>query len=319
MGQKDITEKALIQLNDVFADIVNNLVFEGKQRVAENELEGAKTHSIYQGETTFHELERDVSKFWKKKNIRIALLGIENETIPENDMPLRIIGYDGTAYRDQIRYKTDSDGKRIKTVSCYPVITLVLYFGYNKHWDKAKTLHEALGDNLDDKIKRLIPEYRINLYEIAYLTDEQLKGFKSDFRFVANYFVQMQRTGHYTGSKEKIKHVREVLQLMSVLTGDGRFAKIYDDSDWKKLKGEPENMCEALDYIEQRGMARGEDKQLITIVCRKLRKGKDAEQIAEDLDEDEIRVQMICDIAEDYAPEYDEEEILKKVSALKEA
>ena len=94
-----------------------------------------------------------------------------------------------------------------------------------------------------------------------------------------------------------------------MLTGDGRFVKMYDDGDWKKLKGEPGNMCEALDYIEQRGMARGEDKHLVTLVCRKLRKGKVAEQIAEELDENGIRVQMICDIAEDYAPEYDEEEI----------
>ena len=78
-------------------------------------------------------------------------------------------------------------------------------------------------------------------------------------------------------------------------------------------------MCEALDYIEQRGIAKGEDKHLILLICRKLRKGKRAEQIAEDLDEDEIRVQMICDIAEKYAPEYDEEKILNEVSALKEA
>lgn len=63
MGQNDIAEKALIQLNDVFADIVNNLVFEGKQCVGEDELESAGTHSVYQGETVFRELERDVSKF----------------------------------------------------------------------------------------------------------------------------------------------------------------------------------------------------------------------------------------------------------------
>lgn len=322
MGQKDITEKALIQRNEVFADIVNNLVFEGKQQIGEDELEMAGTHFVYQGEAGFRELERDVSKFWKKKNIRIALFGIENETVPENDMPLRVIGYDGSAYRDQIKYEIDSEGKRIKTIKCFPVITLVLYFGYKKHWDKAKTLHEALGDTLDDRIKSLVSDYKMNLYEIAYLTDEQLKGFKSDFRFVADYYVQMQRTGHYKGSKEEMKHAREVLQLMAVLTGDGRFADMYDDEDWKKMKGEPKNMCEAIDYYEQRGIeqgiVRGEDKHLIALICRKLRKGKDAEQIAEDLDEDEIRVQMICNIAEKYAPEFDEEQILKDVLMLKE-
>lgn len=250
------------------------------------------------------------------------MLGIENETIPENDMPLRVIGYDGTAYRDQIKYETDPEGKRSKTVRCYPVITLVLYFGYKKHWDKAKTLHEALGDTLDDRIKFLVPEYRMNLYEIAYLNDKQLNGFKSDFRFVADYFVQMRQTGHYAGSKEEMKHVREVLHLMAVLTGDNRFVGMYEDESWKTMKGVPGNMCEALDYIEQKGIeqgiVRGEDKHLIEQICRKLRKCKNAEQIAEDLDEDEIRVQMICDIAKKYAPEYDEGQILNDVLAMKE-
>ena len=39
MGAKDIAEKHLEELNDVFADIVNVLLFDGEQLVKENELE----------------------------------------------------------------------------------------------------------------------------------------------------------------------------------------------------------------------------------------------------------------------------------------
>jgi hypothetical protein len=39
MGVKDIAEKNLEAFNDVFADIVNVLLFNGKQLVQENELE----------------------------------------------------------------------------------------------------------------------------------------------------------------------------------------------------------------------------------------------------------------------------------------
>ena len=41
MGEKDITEKTLEAYNDVFADIINVLLFNGKQVVKENELEDA--------------------------------------------------------------------------------------------------------------------------------------------------------------------------------------------------------------------------------------------------------------------------------------
>lgn len=38
MGEKDIAEKTFIDLNDVFADIVNVLIFKGKQIIHEDSL-----------------------------------------------------------------------------------------------------------------------------------------------------------------------------------------------------------------------------------------------------------------------------------------
>ena len=239
MAKKDITEKALEAYNDVFADIVNNLIYGGKSVVKENELEQGRERSVYTGDKALREQERDTSKYWRKNEIRIAYFGLENETEPEDGFPFRIIGYDGAAYRDQISYKKGADGKRHKTIDRYPVITLVLYFGYEKHWDKPLTLYEALGNKLNDELKPFVNDYRINLFEIAYLTDEQLAGFKSDFWFVADYFVQMQRTGTYKGSDKEMKHVREVLQLLSSLTGDNRFIEAADS------KTIPENAKEA--------------------------------------------------------------------------
>lgn len=42
MGEKDITEKMLADHNDVFADIINVLLFNGKRIVNENELQSTK-------------------------------------------------------------------------------------------------------------------------------------------------------------------------------------------------------------------------------------------------------------------------------------
>ena len=47
MAGKDITEKTLIAYNDVFADIINVLLFNGKRIVKENELQDAVTRSMY--------------------------------------------------------------------------------------------------------------------------------------------------------------------------------------------------------------------------------------------------------------------------------
>ena len=112
MAGKDITEKALEAYDDVFSDIINVLLFDGDDFVKEDELEQGRERGDYSGERGIREHERDVSKFWKKSNIRISYFGLENETEAEDDMPFRIIGYDGAAYRDQIGYYTGSDGRR---------------------------------------------------------------------------------------------------------------------------------------------------------------------------------------------------------------
>ena len=57
----------------------------------------------------------------------------------------------------------------------------------------------------------------------------------------------------------------------------------------------------------------GEENRLIRQVCRKLRKGKDVEQIADELEEDEIRIKAICDVAEAFFPYYDEEKVIAAI------
>ena len=257
MAEKDMTEKALEAFNDVFADIVNNLLFHGRKRLLEEELEQGRERSVYQGEKALREQERDTSKYWRKSSIRIAYIGLENETEAENDMPLRVIGYDGAAYRDQIAYEMDEGGRRKKARDRYPVVTLVLYFGYKKRWDKATTLYEAIGKNVDDDLMPFVNDYHINLFEIAWLTDEQVLGFQSDFGIVADYFVQMRKTGTYNGSDKDVRHMREVLQLLSVLTADARFMETMDAAG---EGGGLHNMSEVLEKIEEKGIEKGIEK-----------------------------------------------------------
>ena len=45
MGQKDITEKRLIAKDEVFADIYNNIVFQGEQILDSRTLESLPTES----------------------------------------------------------------------------------------------------------------------------------------------------------------------------------------------------------------------------------------------------------------------------------
>ena len=65
MAQKDTSEKILESYNDVFSDIVNVLLFNGKQVLSADELEDQAPRSYYKADGKIREIERDVAKRWK--------------------------------------------------------------------------------------------------------------------------------------------------------------------------------------------------------------------------------------------------------------
>ncbi len=86
MADKDVTEKTLEAYNDVFADIMNVLLFDGERVVSPRSLQDATTVSQYKFDDQLHEQERDVAKFWKKGNVRLTLCGLENQTKIDRDI-----------------------------------------------------------------------------------------------------------------------------------------------------------------------------------------------------------------------------------------
>ena len=242
MGQKDMAEKLLADYNDVFADIVNVLLFDGRDEVSEDDLVETKVKSQYKADDSkLHEQERDVAKILKKDNVKMVLLGLENQTAIDADMPLRCLAYDGASYRSQLLNKS---------AERYPVITVVLYFGMDR-WDKSRHLSETV--HVPEIWKPYFNDYQAHVFEIAYLSPEQVKMFKSDFGIVADYFVQKRMTGDYIGSSEDIRHIDEVMKLLAVFA-DKRF---MDNMVISSSKRRPKNMCEVLDRIEEKGRAEG--------------------------------------------------------------
>lgn len=73
---------------------------------------------------------------------------------------------------------------------------------------------------------------------------------------VADYFVQKRENGDYVPSSQDLTHVQETLQLLSIMTNDHRFEDAYNTSTDDR-KGGPRNMCDVLDKVESRGIAKG--------------------------------------------------------------
>ena len=244
MNGKDITQKMLERYNDVFADIVNVLLFNGKRIVDEDALTDTPVDSALKIDGEIHSQDRDVAKYWKNSQINIALFGLENQTVPDKLMPMRVIGYDGAEYKKQVleenRYKKK-----------YPVITLVLYMGYDRNWKYSNSLLDLL--EVDENLKPYVSDYKINIFEIAFLNREKIDLFKSDFRMLADYLYQMRTTNAYRGDESNVKHVDEILMLMSAMSGFKNVENIIKVAHERKVS----NMKGFFELAEEKGLEKG--------------------------------------------------------------
>ena len=258
LGEKDILEKKLLMFNDVFADFVNGIMFDGKEVVKEDELVDLSGWSHYKGDDSKHRFQdRDVVKLWKKENVVISLIGIENQDIPDEDMVFRVISYDGASYRTQLvekerrkrKKKVDKVAeKSAEKLDIFPVITFVIYYG-EEEWRHETTLHKRL--NLDSELKHYVSDYSINLIDLKKLSEDDINKFKKDFKLIADYMVK--------GSKHKadridLNHPEEVSELILRLTGEELPFEVECEEGGKNMEKFFEPMFER---AEARGEARG--------------------------------------------------------------
>ena len=129
-----------------------------------------------------------------------------------------------------------------------------------------------------------------------------------------NYWLQ-----HLRGN---LKEGRELQDLMERYERH-RHSKWYQAAmdlivraNWDRMKEEKE-MCEALrelfaDELQEskaQGKEQGEETKLISLVCKKIRKNKAVSVIAEELEEPEEQISLICETARQFAPDYDADQI----------
>lgn len=170
LGEKDILEKKLFMFNDVFAEFVNGIMFDGEEVIKENELLDLSGWSRYKGDDSkFRIQDRDVVKLWKKENMIISLIGIENQDVPDANMVFRVLSYDGASYRTQLaeqerrkrklRGADKTDNVSGVTQDVYPVITFVIYYG-EKEWKYETTLLKRL--KIKGVFEKYVSDYKVN-------------------------------------------------------------------------------------------------------------------------------------------------------------
>lgn len=260
MGQKDLTEKSLEFYPDVFADVINALLYQGDQVLRAQNLQAAPTETLYHGKqgglrNQFH----DVSKYEMDNDKIRAQYTLENESVVKRKTILRRAGYAGAVYREQY------GGKDI-----FPFVSITLFWGKGG-WNAPKSLHQLF--KCGGKQKKIVDNMRLNIYEMAYLPKSVRDCFSSDMRIVVDYLAEGKE---YIPSNQRIVHLEELLLMLKALTGDTRYEEILPAMQEEQKKAGGVSMCELLDKYENRGMEKGMARVNELIKCL-LRDGRNGE------------------------------------------
>lgn len=249
MNKNDHVEKLLEDYNDVFADIYNTLLFR-KPLLKEDFLQFGPTESIYKNDSNATaEQRRDVLKIYQNQvNLVISSFGIENQSSYDKYMPIRIMGYDAGSYNQQVK---NVEKKKV----IYPVITIVLNFS-NRPWKEIKDLHSLL--TIPDELKPFVKNYEITVFDIAFLEDDVINEFTSDFKAIARFFKDRRLNKNALADNTvELKYPSAVTEFLAVFTNDSWYRDINDLIMESQKKGERITMCNVAQAIAEKGIEKG--------------------------------------------------------------
>lgn len=246
MGQKDLTGKNFLLYQDVYADTLNALAFDGREVVCAEDLLPAPTESFYlKGRDRLAGQFNDASMYeMRNGSIQVQYI-LENEVQAKQRIVLRKAGYEGALYRRQLESR-----------ELYPIVSLLLYWGVPP-WKQPVSIKELFRQaELDGGIWKYITDDKLHIYLMANLPRQVRNRFRSDMRIVVDYLAERQ---NYKPTKQKIVHPEALLLMLRALTGDKRYLKILNSMTEEDKKGAI-TMCELLDKYENRGIQKGMQK-----------------------------------------------------------
>lgn len=144
-------------------------------------------------------------------------------------------------------------------------------------WNAAKSLHSIM--EIPEEFKAYVQDYKIMVFDIAFLENEVTERFTSDFKIVSKFFKNKRLGKLDSFGDDKIIHVQELMDILSVFSGDNRYKDIKLELMNKKAKGESITMCIVIQTWEERGIEMGIEKERLNTIQRMLRRGYSKEVI----------------------------------------
>lgn len=276
MGQKDLASNSLTSHPDVFADIINTIIYKGNTVLAPAHLKPFYVNSTIAKNGRLKGLYRDNCMEDLRGGIRYVIWGLENQYVPDRTTPFKVMGYNYTAYDRQIEEFTAYNKEHeintyveqlLPEQKVKPVITLVLYYGREEIPDSICSMMDLPEDKI---VRKYIQNYKLNLINLRNLSKKQADCFRSDFQYIAKFlsagYNKKELVKELKTSSQILTHTKDTLYTLASITGDQRYLTA------RETYKEGSAVCEVAETLFQMGVE--ESKKELARKEKKLEQNK---------------------------------------------
>ena len=258
------------------ADLINGVIFHGKQIVRECDLQEQNPvlHDISKKDNRVSAVENtlDLSVMVTVGKAKFLLM-LQGQTIEHYVMPVRASHERGTDYYNQWKklQKMHNEARDLmkgeeylsgvkKRDRFYPVIHIVVYFG-KKRWKAARKMDDLfLTEIFPEELKKLFTEKPLLIFEMRHFSNEE--WFQTDLRQVCGF---LKRTNDRMKLKTYIEENQEVFSnlpedaydFLTVMAGIRNLRLIKQEV---QSKGGGFDMCKAIKEMLRVSRQEGEQE-----------------------------------------------------------
>lgn len=147
-----------------------------------------------------------------------------------------------------------------------PVISIVLNFS-DKKWNTSKCLKDMIEIPEELLIySDFIQDYKMLVFDIAFLEDDIISEFKSDFGIVVRFFKNKRTNNLNDMSVADVKRVKPLLRFFSEMTNQKEFENLEDRLLAEKMKGVRIPMCTFTQGLVDEGIAKEKKATIIRML-----------------------------------------------------
>ena len=268
----DIPEKELEDYPDVFADIINALVYQGDAVVKPANLRPATVETRYMDlDGKLRRQTEDLAKYEITDGRASVLFLLANQTAPDDRMILRKCGYTGGYYRSQYNRQSEE---------VCPVVELVLYWG-EKRWSGKRSIRSFFQrKNLSEGLWKYIDNEKLHVFEMRHLPKETVQKFTGDMRIVLEFLSDNPDEECFN---RKIEHPWALRELLVVLLEKTRYRELekgfWKDRETEESQGTEKGACTMRDWLGEawdKGIEQGKVEGKAEGIVQGLAKGIEA-------------------------------------------